>query len=142
MPRVADRTLLAPAVSAGLVLAVLLTVAEVDPNQPGHYPACPFLTLTGWYCPGCGTLRALHALTQGDVGTALARNPLTTLSVSLLLAAWTIWSARRLTGRGARRAGAAGLPARLPGWAVWGAAGTVVAFWVLRNQPGLAWLAP
>ena len=42
----------------------------VDPNQPGHYPTDPFLAITGLYCPGCGTLRALHALARGDLLTA------------------------------------------------------------------------
>ena len=42
-------------------------VATVDPSEPGHYPECPFHWITGLYCPGCGTLRAVHALTHGDV---------------------------------------------------------------------------
>ena len=62
---------------AGLAAGALLYV--VDPNQPGHYPTCPFLALTGLYCPGCGALRATHDLLHGDVAGALARNPLAVL---------------------------------------------------------------
>src|SRR5690606_29528852 len=42
--------------------AATLVVATVSPEEPGHYPTCPFLALTGAWCPGCGSLRALHAL--------------------------------------------------------------------------------
>jgi len=58
-------------------------VTAVDPNAAGHYPACPFLAVTGWYCPGCGALRAVHALGQGDVMTALARNPFAVAALGL-----------------------------------------------------------
>ena len=33
-------------------------VAVLDPNEPGHYPTCPFLRLTGLGVPGCGSLAA------------------------------------------------------------------------------------
>lgn len=49
---------------------------QFDPVTAGFYPACPFLTLTGFQCPGCGTTRALHALLHGQVGDAFRLNPL------------------------------------------------------------------
>jgi hypothetical protein len=121
---------------AGLALAgvaALAWVAEVDPNQAGHYPTCPFLFLTGWYCPGCGSLRCLHALAHGDVGAALSFNPLTVFGLVAVVGLWAGWAQRRITGR-ARRAA--------PGWVLWAVLGVVLAFWVLRNLPGFAWLAP
>ena len=79
------RRLVVPAVSA-LGAAAFLTLAHVvDPNEPGNYPTCPWLAITGTWCPGCGTLRATHALTHGDLGTAFARNPVTVLAYLLLL---------------------------------------------------------
>ena len=68
--------MLLPAAVAAAAAAGIALVAVVDPNEPGHYPPCPLLTLTGLYCPGCGTLRALHALTRADLGAALGLNPL------------------------------------------------------------------
>ena len=40
------------------------------------FPPCPFHYLTGWYCPGCGSLRAIHQLLHGNVRAAWAMNPL------------------------------------------------------------------
>ncbi|MGH9578069.1 MAG: DUF2752 domain-containing protein, partial [Terriglobales bacterium] len=47
-----------------------------NPATAGFYPICPFLSLTGWYCPGCGSLRALHQLLHGNLGAAFDLNPL------------------------------------------------------------------
>lgn len=57
----------------GLVAAL---TGLVDPSRPGTYPTCPFLAATGLACPGCGSLRAMHALTHGDLLLALDRNAL------------------------------------------------------------------
>ncbi len=122
------------AVSAAAAGSALL-LAAVDPNQPGHYPLCPFLATTGLYCPGCGSLRAVHDLLHADLGGALARNPLTVLTVPMLVLAWVAWL-RRLTGRRAPH------PTSLPPALVWGLLGVVLAFWLLRNLPGMAWLSP
>ena len=48
-----------------------------DPARCAIYPACPWHTLTGWKCPGCGTLRAFHQLTHGNWAAAWRLNPLT-----------------------------------------------------------------
>ena len=66
-----------PALALAAALAYGVVVHLHDPTQPGNYPTCPFLWLTGWACPGCGTLRASHELTEGNVVGALAYNPLT-----------------------------------------------------------------
>ena len=39
-------------------------------------PLCPFRLLTGWPCLGCGSGRALAALSRGELGAALEANPL------------------------------------------------------------------
>ena len=115
------------AVAGGVVFAV-------DPETPGRYPTCPFLALTGWYCPGCGTTRAVHALLHGDAGLALQRNPLTVAALVVLAAAFALWS-RRLW-RGASRTWVA------PPWVLYGLLVVILAFWVLRNVPGWTWLSP
>jgi hypothetical protein len=119
---------------AASTVAALAWVGSVDPNEPGHYPTCPFLAVTGWFCPGCGSLRALHALAHGDLRAALARNPLMVLTVPALLGWWAVWLVRSLRGRPRRWAA--------PAWTIWAFLVLVVAFTVARNLPGAAFLAP
>ena len=66
--------------------AAVAVLWRVDPNQPGSLlPGCPMHALTGLYCPGCGATRALHALVHGDLGQAMAMNPLFTLALPFLV---------------------------------------------------------
>lgn len=110
----------------------------VSPEQPGHYPTCPFLAMTGHWCPGCGTLRGIHALATGDPATALDRNPLMVALLPLLLAAWVGWGLRAW----GLPAGDRLSPTRLPVAAVWTLFGVIVVFWIARNIPGWTWLSP
>ena len=103
-------------------------LAAVDPHDPGRYPPCPFLLLTGWRCPGCGGLRAVHDLLHGDLAAALTQNPLAVLAVLSAVLGWAFWARARLTGRGS--------PPRIPPFAAWAAAAGVAAFWLLRNVSG------
>jgi len=59
--------------AAGIVLRVF------DPAASGIFPPCPFHYLTGLYCPGCGSLRAIHHLLHGNLQAAWAMNPLAVL---------------------------------------------------------------
>lgn len=122
--------------AAGIAAVAVLGV--VSPEQPGHYPTCPFLALTGHWCPGCGALRAVHALAVGDPVTALDRNPLLVALLPLLALAWLGW-ALRVTGR---PVGWRLHPTRVPVWAVWGLFALISAFWGARNVPGWTWLSP
>jgi hypothetical protein len=104
----------------------------VDPNQPGHYLPCPTYALTGTYCPGCGGLRAAHALLHGDLVASLGRNPLV-LPLAIALAVWSLRWWRR--GRTPVRVDTSGWRFRLV------MAGILV-FWAARNVPGWTWLSP
>lgn len=44
------------------------------PENLALYP-CPFHTITGIECPGCGMTRACIALARGDIGNAFQYNP-------------------------------------------------------------------
>lgn len=48
------------------LLAVIVTLAvlffALNPNEHAIFPRCPFNVLTGYYCPGCGSQRAIHSL--------------------------------------------------------------------------------
>ncbi len=111
-------------------------LSRLDPYAKGSLlPPCPFHALTGWFCPGCGSTRALHALIHGDAALALAMNPL--LVVVLPLLAWMALSAAGISLPGRRLLlPFAGNP-RI--WLV-----ALLGYWVLRNLPWMpfAWLAP
>jgi hypothetical protein len=125
---------IAPLGTAVLALSAVSYVATVSPEESGHYPGCPFLTITGYYCPGCGSLRAVHAMAHGDVTEAVTRNPLTVLAVPYLLWMWGSWLHRTITGRTSRY--------MAPAWVLWLLLGAIIGFWVLRNVPGFEFLAP
>ncbi|MDT3723539.1 DUF2752 domain-containing protein [Streptomyces sp. DSM 41972] len=125
------------AVPAGLLAAVTAAfayVAAVDPNEPGHYPVCPLLGLTGLYCPGCGGLRSAHAVAHGDLAAALQANAPAVLGYAAFAVLWTVWVIRAARGR----------PVRLdpPPAVLWTAGGLLLAFTVLRNTPFGGWLHP
>jgi hypothetical protein len=119
---------------AALAAAAAGVVAVVDPNEAGHYPTCPFLAVTGQFCPGCGSLRAVHALTRGDVTTAVGLNVLTVLATVALAVIWLRWVRRAWTGR--RRTTVAPAPV------LYAFLATVVVFAVVRNLPLGTLLAP
>lgn len=74
------------------VAAVLAAVYFMfDPAGSGWFPRCPFLTLTGFQCPGCGSQRAIHALLRGDIAGAWRLNALLLIELpfmGLLAVAW------------------------------------------------------
>jgi hypothetical protein len=85
-----SRTRFASTCFALAATAVLLLA--FDPATTWWFPSCPFHALTGWLCPLCGSLRALHALLLGAPAAALAFNPLTIVG----LAGWLL-ARRRVT---------------------------------------------
>ncbi len=102
----------------------------------GGHLFCAFYELTGYYCPGCGSGRAARALLRGDVAAALGYNALFTL---LLLPCGI------LLARGYLRFVFPGLglrPLRLPARVGGAALALILAFWLLRNLPAFAFLAP
>jgi hypothetical protein len=65
--------------------AVAVVVLRMfDPATSGIFPPCPVRYLTGWYCPGCGSLRAFHQLLHGNLRAAWAMNPLTLVLLPFL----------------------------------------------------------
>ncbi|HUR76168.1 MAG TPA: DUF2752 domain-containing protein [Sporichthya sp.] len=116
-------------------VAATLVVAVRSPEESGHYPTCPFLAITGWWCPGCGSLRAVHALAHGDVGTAIDRNVLTVAAIPFAAIAWVMWLVRRTRPQ---RPPGRGVPAP----AIWAGLILLVAFGVFRNTGPGAWFAP
>ncbi|MEV6315026.1 DUF2752 domain-containing protein [Streptomyces sp. NPDC051776] len=117
----------APLGTMAAVLGAFGYVGAVDPGEPGHYPVCPLLHLTGLYCPGCGGLRSAHAVAHGDLAAALGANALAVTAYAAFAALWTVWLLRALRGRpvGFRVRASQG----------WPLVAVVVLFTVVRNSP-------
>jgi Protein of unknown function (DUF2752) len=108
---------------AAVFAALFALTATVPPEQPGHYPSCPFRAITGYACPGCGSLRTLHDLAHGHFTAALTHNAMLVMMLPVAMAAWF----RAVTGR----TGAVATP-RWLGCATM----AVLAVWtVVRNLP-------
>ncbi|MFE2448851.1 DUF2752 domain-containing protein [Streptomyces melanosporofaciens] len=93
-PAPVARRLAAPLGVLAGVLAAFGYVGAVDPGEPGHYPVCPLLRLTGLYCPGCGGLRGAHALAHGELAAALRDNALAVGCYALFAVCWVMWCVR------------------------------------------------
>ncbi|MBO7680465.1 MAG: DUF2752 domain-containing protein [Thermoguttaceae bacterium] len=90
-------------------------------------PRCPFRSLTGLYCPGCGSTRSIHALLTGNWRASLAFHPLLLPILPLLpLLMARNYLARLKNGR--RIVGFIDLLSKV-------IAAALLIFWVLRNIP-------
>jgi Protein of unknown function (DUF2752) len=78
----------------------LLTLRIFDPATSGIFPPCPVRYLTGWYCPGCGSLRAVHQLLHGNLQAAWAMNPLTILLLPFIVYGLASHALAAIRGRG------------------------------------------
>ena len=114
--------------TAALVVAACVVRYAFPPERSALYPQCPFHAMTGLHCPGCGTLRALHALVHGDLRAALGHNLLTMLSLPFLAYDFLSRARQALWGRPLP------WPITSAVW-VWLLLAVILAFWLLRNLP-------
>ena len=106
-----------------LVVAAVIYYVYDPATMP--FPRCPFLMLTGWQCPGCGSQRAIHSLLHLDVAAAWQYNALLVASIPyVLLLAVVEWCGRR-EGRLYRLLNSEVL--------IWSYFVLVVVWWVVRN---------
>ena len=122
---------LAAPIACGCCLAVgVAYVGANDPAEGGVFLPCPFRTLTGWWCPGCGLTRATHHLLRGDVTQALRYNLFVAVVLAAISASWIAWF-RQSAGRSVT------WTSRVPVWSQILAGALLVGFAVVRNLPGV-----
>lgn len=119
-------------------LAATAVLAVGNPNTT-HVPLCPLKAVTGLDCPLCGSLRAVHALTRGDIAGAANHNLVFTVAAPFLVLAWGWWLIDTLDRRppGTQLVEAYrrhATPLRWVGIAL------LVTFAVVRNLPSMSWL--
>lgn len=81
------------------VLLFLLPLLVINPAESSFFPPCPFHFITGFYCPGCGSLRAVYQLLHGHLLNAFDLNPLMMLFLPLLGGVAVSYLSVVLTGR-------------------------------------------
>lgn len=106
----------------------LLLLGLFDPATSGMFPPCPLHYFTGLYCPGCGSLRAMHQLLHGNLRGAWALNPMAVLLLPFVAYGLTSEALFEVRGR------------RLPHFflpAVWieTLGVVIVLFGIVRNLP-------
>jgi hypothetical protein len=120
-----------------LATAAIVMLDFFDPATSDLFPPCPVHYLTGWYCPGCGSLRALHQLLHGNLNAAGALNPLTLVLLPFLAYGIASYALNEIRGRH--------LP-QLFFSAAWIRAlcAVIILFGIARNIPlhPFDWLAP
>ena len=126
----------APVLLAAAVLGLSVLLHLRDPHRSGSWGYCPWLLLTGTYCPGCGGLRAVNDLTDGHFAAAASSNLLFVGSLPLVVVLWVRWLADRW--RGVQRH----VSTRAAFIGCFSFLAVAVGFAVLRNLPVGAWLAP
>lgn len=72
-----------PILVVGAIGVVLLYC--FNPQDVDFFPRCPFYALTGFKCPGCGTLRAIHALLHFRIADAFCLNPFMLVSTPVMI---------------------------------------------------------
>jgi hypothetical protein len=107
-----------------------------DPHVSGSWGYCPFLLLTGLPCPGCGGLRAVNDLTNGDVVGALSSNAFAVALVAVVSACWVVWLVRRACGNASAQWLTLTMPTTTTLLVV------MAVFGVFRWTPWGAWLRP
>ncbi len=122
---------------AGAAAAAVAVLHFRDPHVPGSYSICPFYAVTGWWCPGCGGLRAMHNLTDGRLLDAVHSNVLLLPLLVGFAVWWGNWALRRWRGQGERP-----FPFALGRIQLLVIVAVLTVFTVFRNTPWGTWLAP
>ena len=128
--------MLAPTATIGGLALATLALHVRDPHERGSWGLCPSLALFGVYCPGCGGLRAVNDLTNGEFLAAASSNVVVVALLPFAVIALAVWAVDRWRGR-----------TRRPSWrvlqpGVLAFVGVLVAFTVLRNLGVGEWFAP
>jgi hypothetical protein len=114
-----------------ILLGLMLIYALYDPADSPIFPKCPFRSLTGYKCPGCGSQRAIHDLLHLDIAAAFRENFMLMLAIPYMITG-AVFDLIKKPGP------------RLISWrkilfgtkAIFIVLFLIIAFWILRNIYG------
>jgi hypothetical protein len=110
-----------------LVFFVLLALYVFwDPAEVNIFPKCPFYSVTGIYCPGCGSQRATHQLLNGNIIDGFRHNYLIALLALVLFYQAFIFIMNNLLNKGVSNL-------LHKSKVTLGILIVVILFWILRN---------
>jgi hypothetical protein len=124
----------APLTTIGLLGATTLALHLRDPHDHASWGLCPS-AMMGFWCPGCGGLRAVNDLTHLRVADAASSNLAFVVLLPFIVAGLAIWAVDRWRGRHRQ------LPMSVITRTAFAVVALLGAFTVLRNLSG-SWLAP
>ena len=108
--------------------AVGLFLFAFNPSNFAFFPKCPFRTLTGLQCPGCGSTRAFYQLLHLHPVVAFKLNPLMVLTLPFIVYGFLGFTRSALTGRPQRHL-------FIPPIYLWAWLVLLIFFWIFRNTP-------
>ncbi|MBL1216058.1 MAG: DUF2752 domain-containing protein [Planctomycetes bacterium] len=122
-----------------LVIAALVFLRVRNPTEVRYMPPCPTHAYLHVYCPGCGSLRAVHALLNGRVQSAWEYNPALVI-LGIPCGLWYVYALAMMSLLSRRPP----LPRWVSARVAWALFGLLCAYFVIRNIPGewSNWLRP
>jgi hypothetical protein len=66
-------------------IVLIILYGSLNPENHMWFPKCPFLWLTGFECPGCGSQRAVHHLLNLNIVDAIRANALLVFAIPYVL---------------------------------------------------------
>jgi len=121
-----------------LFLIFILLLYFYNPSVTKVFPPCPLNYITGLYCPGCGSLRTIHSLLNGEFVEAFGYNPLLIVLIPLIIYLLLAQPGLILKGRSL-------VPnLKYPAWFYRALISVIILYGVLRNIPAFPFslLAP
>ena len=113
----------------GSLVGLAVLYYRWNPAVFRFFPGCPFFLLTGAYCPGCGSQRAVHQLLHGHLRQAADYNLLLVSFLPLLSYVLGVRALDCLRNRETPIPLLRSIPF------TYGVLALVLTFWLFRNLP-------
>ncbi|WP_394340206.1 DUF2752 domain-containing protein [Marinirhabdus gelatinilytica] len=115
--------------SSFVFFLLLLVYFSFNPTQYSFFLSCPFKSLTGYHCAGCGSQRAIHHLLHLNLYTAFRLNPFMVLSLPLVMYGLGTKIYNYIFQQSHR------VQLFYKPWFIYGYFAVALIYWVLRNIP-------